>query len=138
MHRSPHLSVHSRSRRHSAVSGAAYRMRLRLFDDRARRWRDYGLPTDFDHRSYKRQGIARTPEPRLGQTATWTERRGQRTRLGNLLRAHRATQDGHAAVTPTLDVPGCRPVALGARSMALARAKVGAVYILIQLTNCVT
>lgn len=268
-HARPHLSVHSRSRRHSAVSGAAYRMRLRLFDDRARRWRDYrprrhidkvvfaqtiapagapgwatdpallwniveaaekrkdaqvardyripvprgvtaeaavdlarmmadfivtelhtavsfgvhrdaaedalgddkpeeargyhvhlyfptraipnepgdeaatpkmgiklpqfvnqtkgaafieqmnarwaelanlvagrhGLPTDFDHRSYKRQGIARTPEPRLGQTATWTERRGQRTRLGNLLRAHRATRDGHATVTPTLDVP---------------------------------
>lgn len=40
-HARPHLSVHSRSRRHSAVSGAAYRMRLRLFDDRAKRWRDY-------------------------------------------------------------------------------------------------
>lgn len=266
-HARPHLSVHSRSRRHSAVSGAAYRMRLRLFDDRAKRWRDYrprrhvdrvifantiapagspawatdpallwniveaaeqrkdsqiardyripvprgvpeaaaidlarmmadfimtelhtavsfgvhrdaaedalgadkpeaargyhvhlyfptrtlpnepgdeagiprmgvklpqfvnqtkgaafiermnarwaelanlvagqhGLPTTIDHRSYKRQGIARTPEPRLGQSATWTERRGQRTRLGNLLRAHRSDRDGTSAVVPVLD-----------------------------------
>ncbi|MDY1549579.1 MobA/MobL family protein [Luteibacter sahnii] len=265
-HARPHLSVHSRSRRHSAVSGAAYRMRLRLFDDRAKRWRDYrprrhvdrvvfantiapagspawatdpallwniveaaeqrkdsqiardyripvprgvpeataidlarlmadfimtelhtavsygvhrdadedalgadkpeeargyhvhlyfptrtipnelgdetgiprmgiklpqfvnqtkgaafiermnarwaelanlvagqnGVSATFDHRSYKRLGIARTPEPRLGQSATWTERRGQRTRLGNLLRAHRATRDGTSTVVPVL------------------------------------
>lgn len=265
-HAHPHLSVHSRSKRHSAVSGAAYRMRLRLFDDRARRWRDYrprrsvdrvvfaktvapagapawatepallwniveaaeqrkdsqvardyripvprgvseqaaidlaqmmadfivaelhtavsfgvhrdaaqdalgadkpeaqcghhvhlyfptrsipvdaggegaipkmgpklpqfagqtkgaafierlnerwaelanlvagrsGVPAIFDHRSYKRRGIARTPEPRLGQSATWSERRGQRTRLGDHLRAHRATRDGHDSATPVL------------------------------------
>jgi len=53
-----------------------------------------GLSVRVDHRSYKRLGIARAPEPQLGQAATALERSGQTTRLGDALRAHRAARHG--------------------------------------------
>lgn len=40
-HARPHLEVHSRSKGHSAVAGAAYRLGLRLYDERAKVWHDY-------------------------------------------------------------------------------------------------
>lgn len=40
-HARPHLEVHSRSNGHSAVAGAAYRLGLRLYDERAKVWHDY-------------------------------------------------------------------------------------------------
>jgi hypothetical protein len=48
-----------------------------------------GLPAAYDHRSYKRQGLSRRPEPKLGQASTALERRGVQTERGNQLRAHR-------------------------------------------------
>ena len=58
-----------------------------------------GLAQTYDHRSYKRMGIARAPEPKLGQAATAMERRGVRTRKGDALRAHRVAR-ATASATP--------------------------------------
>jgi hypothetical protein len=40
-HARPHLEVHSRSKGHSSVAGCAYRLGLRLYDERAGVWHDY-------------------------------------------------------------------------------------------------
>lgn len=40
-HARPHLEVHSRSKGHSSVAGAAYRLGLRLYDERAGVWHDF-------------------------------------------------------------------------------------------------
>ncbi|GAB3791852.1 MobA/MobL family protein [Dyella agri] len=40
-HARPHLEVHSRSKGHSAVAGAAYRLGLKLYDERAGVWHDF-------------------------------------------------------------------------------------------------
>ncbi|WP_114241452.1 MobA/MobL family protein [Dyella sp. C9] len=40
-HARPHLEVHSRSKGHSAVAGAAYRLGLRLYDERQKCWHDF-------------------------------------------------------------------------------------------------
>ncbi len=40
-HARPHLQTHSRAAGHSAVAGAAYRLGLRLYDERTQRWHDY-------------------------------------------------------------------------------------------------
>lgn len=40
-HARPHLEVHSRSKGHSAVAGAAYRLGLRLYDNRQKCWHDF-------------------------------------------------------------------------------------------------
>jgi hypothetical protein len=37
----PHLSVHTRSKNHSSVAGCAYRLGLRLYDERTKIWHDY-------------------------------------------------------------------------------------------------
>jgi hypothetical protein len=71
----------------------------------------HGLATGYDHRSYKRQGLTRRPEPKLGQAATAMERRGIRTARGDALRAHRQMRDdidgaSHSgAVPPALTHP---------------------------------
>lgn len=41
----------------------------------------------IDHRSYKRQGVTDTPQPKVGQQATAMERKGIQTMRGDLLRA---------------------------------------------------
>jgi hypothetical protein len=40
-HARPHLEVHSRTKGHSAVAGAAYRLGLRLYDERQKCWHDF-------------------------------------------------------------------------------------------------
>ncbi|MGH8156974.1 MAG: MobA/MobL family protein [Rhodanobacter sp.] len=40
-HARPHLQTHGRSQGHSAVAGAAYRLGLRLYDERTKTWHDY-------------------------------------------------------------------------------------------------
>ncbi|MDF3980447.1 MobA/MobL family protein [Luteibacter sp. PPL554] len=40
-HARPHLEIHSRSKGHSAVAGVAYRLGLRLYDERLQVWHDY-------------------------------------------------------------------------------------------------
>jgi len=40
-HARPHLEIHSRSKGHSAVAGVAYRLGLRLWDERLQVWHDY-------------------------------------------------------------------------------------------------
>lgn len=40
-HARPHLETHSRSKGHSAVAGAAYRLGLKLYDERAGIWHDF-------------------------------------------------------------------------------------------------
>jgi hypothetical protein len=40
-HARPHLQVHSRGNDHSAVAGAAYRLGLRIYDVRAKKWHDF-------------------------------------------------------------------------------------------------
>lgn len=46
-----------------------------------------GLEGKFDHRSYKRMGIDRTPQPTAGKVVTVMERRGTRTDIGDAIRA---------------------------------------------------
>jgi hypothetical protein len=41
LHARPHLEIHTRSKNHSSVAGAAYRLGLRLYDERAKVWHDY-------------------------------------------------------------------------------------------------
>lgn len=41
LHARPHLEIHTRSKNHSSVAGAAYRLGLKLFDERAKVWHDY-------------------------------------------------------------------------------------------------
>lgn len=40
-HARPHIETHNRSKNHSSVAGAAYRLGLRLYDERAKVWHDY-------------------------------------------------------------------------------------------------
>lgn len=40
-HARPHLETHTRSKNHSSVAGAAYRLGLRLFDERLGVWHDF-------------------------------------------------------------------------------------------------
>lgn len=40
-HARPHLEIHTRSKGHSAVAGVAYRLGLRLWDERQQCWHDY-------------------------------------------------------------------------------------------------
>jgi hypothetical protein len=40
-HARPHLHTHNRDRNHSAVAAAAYRLGLKLFDERTETWHDY-------------------------------------------------------------------------------------------------
>lgn len=40
-HARPHLEVHTRSKGHSAVAGAAYRLGLRLYDERQKYWHNF-------------------------------------------------------------------------------------------------
>jgi hypothetical protein len=40
-HARPHLETHRRAQGHSAVAGAAYRLGLRLYDERTKTWHDY-------------------------------------------------------------------------------------------------
>lgn len=37
----PHIETHNRSKGHSSVAGAAYRLGLRLYDEKAKVWHDY-------------------------------------------------------------------------------------------------
>ncbi|HTV87363.1 MAG TPA: MobA/MobL family protein [Dyella sp.] len=40
-HARPHIETHTRSQNHSAVAGAAYRLGLRLYDERQKCWHDF-------------------------------------------------------------------------------------------------
>jgi len=40
-HARPHLQTHGRSQGHSAVAGVAYRLGLRLYDERTKTWHGY-------------------------------------------------------------------------------------------------
>ncbi|GLQ97621.1 MobA/MobL family protein [Dyella mobilis] len=40
-HARPHIETHNRSKNHSSVAGAAYRLGLKLYDERAGIWHDY-------------------------------------------------------------------------------------------------
>lgn len=56
-----------------------------------------GVP-DFTHMSYKRLGLAKLPQLRLGPAATAMERQGIRTRKGDALRAAMAVGDAGTSV----------------------------------------
>lgn len=45
-----------------------------------------GITPDYDHRSYRRQGLKIRPQPRLGEAATAMERAGKRTERGDRVR----------------------------------------------------
>jgi hypothetical protein len=47
-----------------------------------------GLDGTFDHRSYKRMGVNRTPQPTAGQAVSAMERKGIKTDIGDAIRAH--------------------------------------------------
>ena len=61
-----------------------------------RHYSTLGKADDFvplDHRSYKRQGIDKQPTKHLGRSATAMERRGVRTRVGDMNRSIRAAYE---------------------------------------------
>lgn len=49
LHARPHLSTHGRSDGHSAIAGVAYRLGLRLYDERAKKWHDFRQRRMGDH-----------------------------------------------------------------------------------------
>ncbi|MDF3982173.1 MobA/MobL family protein [Luteibacter sp. PPL554] len=81
-----------------------------------------GLDATYDHRSYKRMGLARKAEPKLGQAATALERKGIVTRNGEALRQAREAR-GDTAVPVSrdpfaIDVP---PTVHGAGPVPVSR-----------------
>jgi len=56
-HARPHLQTHLREAKHSSVAGAAYRLGLKLFDERTETWHDYS------HRSGKEVVFGKTIGP---------------------------------------------------------------------------
>jgi hypothetical protein len=61
-----------------------------------------GLPVDYDHRSYVRQGVDICPQPLVGQMATALERKGIKSRMGSRLReVLKVPEDKQAIVTPS-------------------------------------
>jgi hypothetical protein len=61
-----------------------------------------GLPVDYDHRSYARQGVDISPQPLVGQMATALERKGVKSRMGSRLReVLKVPEDRQAIVTPS-------------------------------------
>jgi len=74
-----------------------------------------GLRTDYDHRSYARQGVDITPQPTVGQAATAMERKGVKTRKGTQLRealkAPEGRNDGGEEVkTGTQTIEASNPI----------------------------
>ncbi|MDQ7995207.1 MAG: MobA/MobL family protein [Luteibacter sp.] len=57
-----------------------------------------GLVADYDHRSYRKQGLKIKPQPRLGEGATALERQGIRTRRGDDVRATLAMSEVYRSV----------------------------------------
>jgi len=47
-----------------------------------------GIVGSFDHRSYVRMGVDRTPQPTAGRAVSAMERKGIRTDIGDAIRAH--------------------------------------------------
>lgn len=47
-----------------------------------------GIAGTFDHRSYVRMGVERTPQPTAGRAASAMERKGIQTDVGDAIRAH--------------------------------------------------
>jgi hypothetical protein len=47
-----------------------------------------GLDGTFDHRSYIRMGVDRTPQPTAGRAVSAMERKGIRTEIGDAIRSH--------------------------------------------------
>ena len=58
-----------------------------------------GLPVDYDHRSYARQGVDITAQPTVGQAATAMERKGLKTRNGSRLRDVLKAMDGSQEIS---------------------------------------
>jgi hypothetical protein len=56
------------------------------------------LPPVIDHRSYKRQGVALVPQPKMGVAATAMERKGISTARGDVLREALAMAEVHRRV----------------------------------------
>ena len=64
-----------------------------------------GLPVEYDHRSYARQGVDVTPQPTVGQVATAMERKELKSRLGSRLRdALKATDDSQEIVVEPVSI----------------------------------
>jgi hypothetical protein len=59
-----------------------------------------GLTPDYDHRSYRRMGLAIRPQPRLGEAVTAMERAGHQTRRGAQVLEARAMSEVYRRVHP--------------------------------------
>lgn len=59
-----------------------------------------GIAARVDHRSYRRRGIQQEPEPKLGPAAAALERRGVKSRRGDLRRAVRRSEPPTRATAP--------------------------------------
>jgi len=79
-----------------------------------------GITADYDHRSYRRQGLKIRPQPRIGAAATALERKGIRTRRGASAREVAVLSQVYRAVHTHLGprVGGATPATRGFFSQA--------------------
>lgn len=94
-HARPHLETHSRSKNHSAVAGAAYRLGLRLFDERLGVWHD------FRKRSLGEEVVRALTVAPLG-SPSWATDPGQ---LWNRVEASEKRKDAQVARDYRIPIP---------------------------------
>ncbi|MGF6492253.1 hypothetical protein ABIE56_000406 [Luteibacter sp. 621] len=70
-HARPHLHTHQRSKMHSAVAGAAYRLGLKLFDERTEKWHDYSRRKGKEVVHGETLGPPGTPPEMLDPATLW-------------------------------------------------------------------
>jgi hypothetical protein len=72
-HARPHLQTHLRESKHSSVAGAAYRLGLKLFDERTETWHDYAHRAGKEVVFAKTIGPEGTPAWLLDPATLWNE-----------------------------------------------------------------
>lgn len=97
------------------------------------------VPGTFDHRSYVRMGVDRTPQPTAGRAVSAMERKGIRTDIGDAIRTHEplailkqlVADDlaGRAIAGPTPSVPAPGPAIGATRALPGAGKGTGAIRV---------
>jgi hypothetical protein len=94
-HARPHIETHNRSKNHSSVAGAAYRLGLKLYDERAGVWHDY-RKRELGEEIVRALTIAPTGSP------SWATDPGQ---LWNRVEASEKRKDAQVARDYRIPIP---------------------------------
>jgi hypothetical protein len=98
-----------------------------------------GLEGTFDHRSYVRMGVDRTPQPTAGRAVSAMERKGIRTDIGDAIRSHQPIDllrqlvaddlAGRAIHGPAPTIPSPGPASRATRALPDAGKGSGAIRV---------